>query len=209
MCSEQIIPRTGGCAGLVLAAGFGRRFGADKRRATLDGAQTLLATTLARAGAAFEELWVVLREEDDAPALGVPDDVPVIRSRQAGQGMGASLAAGIGHVLAVSEADSVAILLGDMPWIAQTTLRELCSHADVSRIVLPWYAGERGQPVIFGRQFWPALATLTGDQGGKAVIARHAQACVSVQVNDAGIVQDVDVAGDLLRPIPPDRRIPL
>ncbi len=206
MCSEQIIPRTGGCAGLVLAAGFGRRFGADKRRARLGDAHTLLAATLAGTGAAFEELWVVLREDDDARALGVPDDLSVIRSPQAERGMGASLAAGIGHLLAASEADSVAILLGDMPWITQATLRELRSHAHPSRIVLPWYAGERGQPVIFGRAFWPALATLTGDQGGKAVIAAHGQACVHVTVNDSGIVRDVDVAGDLACPSHPDGR---
>lgn len=197
MCSEQIIPRTGGCAGLVLAAGFGRRFGADKRRVRLDDTQTLLAATLAGAGRVFQTLWVVLREEDDPQALGVPEGVSVIRSPHAACGMGASLAAGIGQLLETSKAHSAAILLGDMPWIAEPTLRLLTAHADPARIVLPWHAGERGQPVIFGRRFWPALAALHGDQGGKAVIAEHRQACLHVQVEDAGIVRDVDVAADL------------
>ncbi|MEG0245615.1 MAG: NTP transferase domain-containing protein, partial [Pseudomonas sp.] len=62
-----------------------------------------------------------------------------------------------------------------------------------ARIVLPLYQGQRGHPVIFGRAFWPALVQLQGDQGGRQIIQDNPQACVTVAVDDAGVVLDVDV----------------
>ncbi|WP_312936710.1 NTP transferase domain-containing protein, partial [Pseudomonas sp.] len=109
------------CAALVLAAGRGRRFGSDKRLAGLADGQALLAATLSRVQAQFDEVWVVIAGHDDAEALGVPPAVRVVHAQQADSGMGASLAAGIG-ALAGSGAEAAAVLLGDMPWLAGATL---------------------------------------------------------------------------------------
>lgn len=185
------------CVGLVLAAGFSRRFGSDKRRVEFANGHGLLARTLAQVRPAFSDLRVVLRGEDDATLLGVPEGVRIVRSAVSHQGMGASLAAGMRALIADSRADSAAILLGDMPWIDQATLLELCAQAGPERIVLPWYQGQRGQPVIFGRRFWPELARLEQDQGGKQVIAAHPLACIDWTVADAGILRDVDHPADL------------
>lgn len=75
-------------AGLVLAAGFSRRFGSDKRCARLSSGQTLLATSLALPCAQLDEVWVVLRPEDDSTALGIPPQVQVIRCADSQLGMG-------------------------------------------------------------------------------------------------------------------------
>ena len=179
-------------AGLVLAAGFSRRFGGDKRCVRLGCGQTLLGASLALPCAQLEEVWLVLRPEDDSAALGVPTQVQVVRSDCAELGMGHSLASGIGAVRQLTTASSVAIFLGDMPWIDAESLSALLALASPEHIVVPIFQGQSGHPVIFGRQFWPALQELTGDAGAKSVLQAHPHSVRRLQLNDPGILRDVD-----------------
>lgn len=183
---------TGGSAALVLAAGRGRRFGSDKRVAELPSGKRLLEMTLGRVLEVFEEVWVVLRPEDDPAALGVDPRVTVVRAERADDGMGVSLAAGIRAVAETSDAGAVAVLLGDMPWIDVETLVKLKGLAGTERIVVPEFEGKRGHPVIFGKTFWRDLMDLEGDQGGKRVIEGNLQAYLPVRVTDHGVIEDLD-----------------
>lgn len=184
------------CAALVLAAGQGRRFGSDKRLARLPSGQTLLAATLARVLEAFDEVHVVLRVGDDPQVLGVDPRVSIVRAENAGDGMGSSLAAGIAGLVHCG-ADAVAVVLGDMPWVAAATLRQLSANARPEQIVVPVHQGQRGHPVLFGRAFWPALMTVDGDQGGRQVILDHQERCIRIAVVDEGVLRDVDRPEDL------------
>lgn len=176
---------------LLLAAGRGRRFGSDKRLARLPDGRGLLAASAERALQVFAEVHVLLRDEDDAQALGLPDACRIIRCPDADRGMGHSLAAGV-RGLAGCEADAIAVLLGDMPWVAADSLWQLCQQAAAERIVYPLYDGQRGHPVLFGRAFWPVLQTLTGDEGARGLLQAQAAACQGVALADPGVLRDVD-----------------
>lgn len=182
---------------LLLAAGRGRRFGSDKRVARLADGRTLLAASLERAQQVFDEVHLLLRPEDDLEALGLPPDCRVIRCAEAEQGMGRSLARGI-QALAGTEAEAIAVLLGDMPWIAAASLRQLCAQADAELICYPLYQGQRGHPVLFGRAFWTALQALQGDQGARALLQAHGASCRAIELDDLGVIQDVDLPQALL-----------
>lgn len=184
-------------AGLILAAGFSRRFGSDKRQAVLSSGETLLASSLKRVQAALPASWVVLRPTDDAQALGVPVEMPVVRSELAEDGLGHSLASGVRAISGHSTAEALAVFLGDMPWISRATLEQLFAAASAERIVQPTYDGQPGHPVIFGRQFWPQLLTLTGDSGARSVLLANPEAVQRIAVSDAGVVQDVDTPAAL------------
>ncbi|RRV10352.1 nucleotidyltransferase family protein [Pseudomonas sp. v388] len=188
--------------GLLLAAGRSRRFGGDKRRALLPCGRSLLQASLDNARAAFCEVWVVLREDDNPHALGIPGDVRIVRCADADLGMGHSLASGIGALLP-SSAVAVAVLLADMPWIGTDTLLRLATMADAERIAVPVHEGQRGHPVIIGRRFWPQLVALQGDQGARAVIAAHAERCEVLECADAGILRDADTAQALQQALKP------
>ena len=181
----------------MLAAGYSRRFGGDKRRATLADGHSLLAASLALPCSMLEDVWLVLRPDEAPAGLDLPAGVRVVQNPASAQGMGHSLAAGAERLLAESNADAVAILLADMPSIRRDSLETLITHSRANNIVLPSYQGKRGHPVLFGRDFWPQLATLSGDAGAKPVLQQNPNAVSIVELDDPGVLQDIDTPADL------------
>src|SRR5262249_4639254 len=59
-------------------------------------------------------------------------------------------------------------------------------------IVRPAYQGRPGNPVLFAATLLPELAAVAGDEGGRAVVRRHAAAVLLVAVDNPGVLQDVD-----------------
>ncbi|MDF9618759.1 nucleotidyltransferase family protein [Pseudomonas entomophila] len=181
---------------LVLAAGQGSRFGGDKRRALLADGRSLLQQSVERALAVFDEVRVVLRAGERGEDLGLPTGCRIVASPEAGLGMGHSLAAGAAS-LDDCAAEAVAIVLGDMPWIQAQTFRRLIEAASPTAMVVPRHQGQNGHPVLFGRTYWSELAQLAGDQGARSVLQRHRQQLRVVEVDDAGVLRDVDTPAAL------------
>jgi len=189
--------------GVLLAAGRGTRFGADKLLAPLtqSSADATAPTCVAVAAAlhlasAVPDSLAVVRDDADVLAQRLRGaGLRVVRCERADEGMGASLACG---VAAAPDADGWIIALADMPWIKPSTtgaiVAALVAGAD---IVAPSYRGERGHPVGFRRRHYAALASLGGDSGARAVVERERDRLTLVDVSDAGVVRDVDFPSDL------------
>ncbi|WP_305984949.1 nucleotidyltransferase family protein [Pseudomonas sp. R-28-1W-6] len=190
---------TRGVAALVLAAGYSRRFGSDKRKVILSDGATLLNASLTPLHASFEEIWLVLRPDDAPVDMRLMGGVRVIQDSATTQGMGHSISVGTRELIQRSKASSVAICLADMPHIKPRTLLTLATHASPSRIVVPRYAQQRGHPVLFGRNFWPYLCDLNGDRGAKSVMDSFPDAVDLLDVDDPGVLLDVDTVADLSR----------
>ncbi|ATH83346.1 nucleotidyltransferase family protein [Pseudomonas sp. KHPS1] len=186
-------------AALMLAAGYSRRFGADKRRLVLADGRSLLAASLALPCSMLEDVWLVLRPDEALTELELPQGVHIVQNPATAQGMGHSLAAGAERLLAESRADAVAIFLADMPSIRRHSLEALMACAAPDRIVLPSHQGKRGHPVLFGRRFWAQLAELSGDTGARPVIQRNPDAVQILELDDPGLLLDVDTAEDWQR----------
>jgi len=187
-------PATSDGGALILAAGFARRFGSDKRRHALPDGDTLLDATLRRYAEVFVHVAVVIREgEDDLAAAlrAVCPDVRIVIAADAALGMGHSLAAGIRAV--ADDWSWVAVALGDMPWVRAATLSTLV-HAfgalDGEAVLQPVVGDRTGHPVLFGSACFGELARLTGDTGARAVLERHP--VHRLVVDDPGIFQDLD-----------------
>lgn len=182
---------------LILAAGFGRRFGSDKRRYRLSDGRTLLQATLARYAEVYPEVCLVLRPGDGAlasVAKGLPTRLQIAISEDAALGMGHSLAAGVRRISA--NWDWVSVALGDMPFVEANTLRDLLrifESSPVGSIVQPTFNRTPGHPVTFPSSCFPDMAGLEGDQGARPVLAAHADMLIRHPVNDPGVLQDVDV----------------
>ena len=190
------------CAGLMLAAGFARRYGSDKRSASLADGPTLLVASVRAAQRVIEELWLVVRPEDDLETLGISGLQRVVRCANAHEGMGHSLACGARAISQHSSADALMVLLGDMPWVGEDTLQLLHRYAGEERIVVPVHGGQPGHPVIFGRRFWPDLLALVGDRGARDILTNNTGAVIRVEVDDPGVLLDVDTPEALTADVP-------
>ena len=185
---------------LILAAGAGRRFGADKRQARLPTGDTLLEATLAVLCPADPLPLLVLRPGEAAPAP-FQAHVRVVPSPRWADGQGHSLAAGAA-AWDSAEAPWLLIALGDMPYLQRETLTALehaCAEAHAAPgpapLIAPSFRGQRGHPVAVPARLRPAALALTGDQGLKKLFAT--EPVVLVPSEDPGVCRDVDRPGDL------------
>lgn len=188
---------------LIMAAGHSRRFGSDKRLARLADGRTLLATTLAAAMDAFEQVRVVVNTQVAPADLGIPEAMVLVIRPAAPVGLGGSIAHAFRELdqpLSRCDVDSVAIWLGDMPWVRPETCQRLARRAAADTIIRPLYRDMPGHPVFFGRDYWPALAANLDDLGARPVLARFADKVIAVPVADPGVIRDIDYPSALPGP---------
>ncbi|HSU43188.1 MAG TPA: nucleotidyltransferase family protein [Casimicrobiaceae bacterium] len=188
--------------GILLAAGRGTRFGGHKLEAPLPqashgvpaGAPLGVAAALHLVAASTDAVAVV-RPGDRliGPLRGA--GLRIVECTNADDGMGASLACG---VAATHGAGGWIVALADMPWIAPATIRAVANAMrEGADIVAPVHRGERGHPVGFAARHRDALCALTGDAGARWLLARHAGAVTLLDVDDSGVVRDVDTRAAL------------
>jgi CTP:molybdopterin cytidylyltransferase MocA len=186
-------------AGIVLAAGASRRFGATKQLADFDGAPLLQrAVSAMTAVHALDEIVVVLGA--DAPAITAA--VALGRARAVicedwAEGHAVSLNAGLA---AAGDADAVVITLGDQPLIGSPAIRRVIAERrpDAHDAVVATYAGARGHPVLVERALFAPIAELRGDIGARSLIDRSNRVAW-VACDDLGTPADVDTPEDLER----------
>ena len=180
-------------AGLVLAAGEGRRFGGPKALVELGGERLVdRAVRVVRDGGCDRVVVVA-----GAAALEVPDAV-VVDNPQWGTGMGSSLRTGLAALPV--EVDAAVIVLVDTPWIRAEAVRLLIAvYERGAELAVATYAGERGHPVLVGRKHWLGVAeSAIGDVGARDYLANHPDV-VEVDCTGTGDASDVDDPADLKR----------
>lgn len=184
--------------GVLLAAGLGSRFDPDglhnKLLARMPDGTPVAYESAHRLLRVVPRVLAVVRPGSDALARLLNDaGCDVVFASGAERGMGASLAAGIE---ASDDAESWIVALADMPRIAIATI-ETVSRAldDGASLVAPFYQGQRGHPVGFGSEHHDALLALDGDTGAKSLLM--SQRVTRVDVDDPGILRDIDTPEDL------------
>ena len=187
--------------GLLLAAGSGVRFGGDKLLAGLGAADADCALGVAACRhlvAALPEVIAIVRPGDAPLATALAGaGARIVECANAADGMGASLACG---VRAAPDAQGWIVALADMPWVRPATIaRVAAAIRDGAIVAAPFHAGARGHPVGFTHACRDALTALATDEGAKTVVAAHRDALVRIEVDDPGILRDVDTPRDLRR----------
>lgn len=174
-------------AGLILAAGEGRRFGGPKAPAVVDGERLVDRAVRVLAEAGCDPIYVVL-----GAWVGDVPGAEVVVNDAWSEGMGASLRAGLRHLYDESAADSVVITLVDLPGLTSSAIERLIERADDAPIAQCTYNAERGHPVMLSRSVWDeAIAVAHGDEGARRLM-RSREDVVLVEVGDIADGADLD-----------------
>ncbi|MFJ8582056.1 NTP transferase domain-containing protein [Micromonospora sp. NPDC093277] len=182
-------------AGLVLAAGAGRRLGRPKALLEWHGEPLVRrAVRLLRSGGCDPVHVVVGAGADRLPAL--PDAVPVVNPHWR-DGLGSSLLRGLDSLPA--SAGAAVVVLVDQPWLTPTAVRRVrAAYAAGAVVAVAAYADQPGHPVLLGRATWPLLPQYaTGDRGARDFL--RARADLVTQVACDGSPSDLDTPADLVR----------
>jgi CTP:molybdopterin cytidylyltransferase MocA len=181
-------------AGVLLAAGSGSRLGRPKALVIVGG-QSLVerGVALLRDGGAHPVIVVTgAAEPADRPAGAV-----MVRNPAWAAGMGSSLAAGLAAV--PPDCAAAVIALADQPLVGGESVRRLiAAAASGAPVAVACYEGRPRNPVLIGREHWPAvLALATGDVGARPFLRAHPELVTQVECGDVGRPDDIDSAADL------------
>lgn len=158
---------------VILASGFSQRFGADDKLLSHLNGKPLAAHSAALVSALpfHSATAIVPAGNTKLMQLYKDDGIEPLENHNADLGQGASLALAISHI-ANSSVDAALILLADMPFVTAEHVKKLADCMDDQDAVASRHDDVPQPPLLFARSTFEALATLSGDKGGKAFLAR-------------------------------------
>lgn len=181
-----------GVYAIVLAGGEGKRAGGNKLSRFI-GNKPMLQWVLESAKAAgFKGIVLVSgKERRFCHELAEKFDILHVFNEQWELGMGSTLIKGIENL--PEDAEGIAIMLGDMPFIKADTLKRLIyEFCNFKEIIVPVFKGRRGHPPIFAAKYLDEMKNIKGDIGAREIIRKYQDRVKLVEVDDEGVIIDID-----------------
>jgi molybdenum cofactor cytidylyltransferase len=181
-------------AALVLAAGQGRRMGGpNKLLSTVNGKPLVrLAAEAAMKSKAASVTVVTGHRKDDVKTALRDLKVKFVHNPDYEEGLSTSLRAGLQGL--PSDIDGAIVLLADMPAVDAATIDTLIGAFNPEQgalLVVPTFAGKRGNPVLWSSRYFPALMAVQGDTGGRHLIGENPEAVAEVEIGET-VALDID-----------------
>jgi molybdenum cofactor cytidylyltransferase len=181
-------------AGLILAAGESRRMGRDKALLNYRGRSFLSAIIATLQAAGAEKIAVVLGHHAAEIQRSIASlDTLIAYNPNYRAGQTSSLQAGLAALTEFAP-EAVVLCLVDHPAVTPGVIQQLVERYRLSKapVVIPTYHGERGHPVLLGNALIPELMHLDPGTGANSVIHKYGETTELVEVDDAGVVLDID-----------------
>lgn len=187
-------------AAVVLAAGRSSRMeGKNKLLEEFKGKPLVRAAVEAAIGSSASPVIVITGKDADAIRQALAGlDVRFVQNPDYAEGLSSSLKAGIRAV--PEECAGAMICLGDMPHVSSALIDRLIAGFAPERgamIVAPVKAGQRGNPVLWARRFFPEFLKLEGDMGARKLANFYDEGLREIEVEDDGAFTDIDTPAAL------------
>lgn len=186
-------------AAVILGAGSSVRMGRPKLLLELGGRPLIRRAVEQAAASKAEAILVVVgpnRPEMERALEGT--GARLVDNPDHCSGMASSLRAGLQAL--GPDVEAAVVLLGDQPFQGSEVIDRLIEtyRASGRPIVVPLYAGRRGNPVLFDRSVFDELLDQAGDQGGRVVIAADPARVATVPFASDAAQRDLDTWDDYL-----------
>ncbi len=182
-------------AAIVLAAGQSTRMGEQNKLFLKIGERSMIQQVVANLTASkVERIFVVTGHERERVRNELRDlSVTFIHNRDYAEGLSTSIRIALGQL--PKKMNAALICLGDMPFVATSQIDALIDAFDPGTqqtICVPTYKGKRGNPVLWGRNYFQEMMEVRGDVGAKHIIGEYKQSTVEVAMDDVGVITDFD-----------------
>ncbi|HVM13050.1 MAG TPA: nucleotidyltransferase family protein [Egibacteraceae bacterium] len=186
-------------AGLLLAAGAGRRLGGPKALVHIEGESLARRGVRLLASGGCAPVVVVLGA-GARQALAHDDLAPartVVNARW-DDGMATSLQAGL-DALEDDGVGAVVVALADQPLVGAEAVRRLVgAWREGAAVAVAAYDGAARNPVLLDRAWWRAARkSATGDRGARGLLRARPDLVTLVECGDTGAADDLDTPADL------------
>jgi molybdenum cofactor cytidylyltransferase len=180
---------------LVLAAGRSTRMGANnKLLEDFSGKPIVRHVVEAASASTAAQVVVVTGHQSEAVRAALAGlDVVCVDNPDYASGLAGSLRVGLAAL--PSNIDGAFVALGDMPEITAEHLNRLAAAfapKENRAIVAPVRHGKRGNPVLWGAQFFAEMRAATGDTGAKHLIGMYADQVAEVDLSTDAVLNDID-----------------
>ena len=181
--------------GLLLAAGQSRRMGKmNKLLEEIDGVPMIRHIALALQGSGARPLVVVTGYEAAKVQEALKGfEVEFVHNPRYGEGLSTSLQTGVRAL--TNRADGIVVCQGDMPRVSSKHIDRLLAAFDPVEgraICVPTAEGKRGNPVLWGSEYFSEILSVAGDVGARHLIGEHSESVYEVEMEGLGVLLDID-----------------
>jgi molybdenum cofactor cytidylyltransferase len=186
-------------AAIVLAAGMSRRMGdINKLHLDIHGTPLLRQTIKTLLEAKIENITVVLGYEADITQQLIADlPVKTILNVDYEEGQMTSVHCGLSSI--ANDIEGIFIVLGDQPYLQKKHIQDLCeafSKRPNGDVVVPFYKGKRGNPIVISKTCRDSILLGKRNLGCRRFIEKNPELVFQLEMNDAAIVSDLDTPED-------------
>ena len=176
-------------AGLILAAGESKRMGSPKALLDFRG-ETFLDRLIGVFSQFCAPVVVVVGHDAARIRTGVKNSARVVFTENTDYQLGQFSSMQCGLRAIPESIDGVLFTLVDHPAVRPSTVQALLD--DPGLLAIPSFQGRRGHPIYLHRNLISEFLALPADSQAKLVVNRHLADIRYAEVDDPGILSDID-----------------
>lgn len=179
--------------GIIMASGFSKRMEQEKLLLKVNGIPVIERVIKSILSSNVDNAILVCRK-DVIKDIGVRYKIETVFNSEANKGQSQSIKLGV--KASKSSTKGYMFFVGDQPFLNAETINTLIDKFNRSghEIIVPFFNGKRGTPVIFSSVYKAHLLKLEGDMGGRKIIQDKWEKVGFVNIKDEHIGFDIDTA---------------
>lgn len=181
--------------GIIYASGFSKRMGKDKLLLEVEGEKIIERVIKASINSNLDEIILVYRKEA-VKKVGEKYGLKTIYNEKASKGQSESMKLGI---KATEKNHSYMFIVGDQPFLTSDVINKLIFEYNKTKkpILITYYNGNRGMPMIMSNIYKEELLRVIGDKGGRDIVKKYPEKVHKVNIDEEKSGVDIDTVDDL------------